>query len=54
MKKRWNTPTLEVLDVKNTFNGQGHQNGTGGGANQGGIPGCNPSGNKPQKCPTPS
>ena len=20
MKKQWNTPTLEVLDVKNTFN----------------------------------
>lgn len=35
MKKQWHAPSIEVLDVKNTF---GHQ------------PGCKPSGGRPQKC----
>ena len=41
MKKQWNTPTLEVLDVKKTFD-PGNGNGTDPCSGPAGQPGRNP------------
>jgi len=51
MKKDWNSPLLEVLDVSLTMNGGGHR----GGGHHGGGGKCGHKGHKgPKKdCPTP-
>ena len=53
IQQKWQKPQLEFLDISMTMKGNGHdpqENGNPGNPNYGGIPGCNPSGNQPQKC----